>query len=192
MSNLEDTKTSLEDWAVQYEKAQADGVFGKPEEFIPTPHTSEDSFFGVSDNKTKETINEPDAEYWRQVYALSSADRDPADIINEMLKPQTKKELGEKVDRIAADPNPIQSWTVGMDQDSSNPPEWGEGLNAEVDELAELKVELQSLVEKVMTAEVKGKNDKGAMSKIKELRKKIDALSDEVSVTFTGGPNGGK
>jgi hypothetical protein len=195
-----DYRKSIDDWADQWEKAQADGVFdGAPTLAGNQPQTSTNSFFGLVDSRPSDDVSEPDAEYWRKVIALG--DQDPSAVMNEMLKPDVpapaaptvdKKALGKMVSRIAQTPNPIPAWTVGKDRD----PLPGETIPSytedDIEALAELKRKLFELENKSIAAGARGEKNQKFEGQIKELIQKIDVLSDAMADTFSPAPNGGK
>jgi hypothetical protein len=103
-----------------------------------------------------------------------------------------KKSLGNMASRIAASPNPIPAWTVGKDSD----PLPGETIpsytDQDLNDLAELKVKMQGLHEKILTFDAKGDKNNKFESQLRELQKQIDVISDAMADTFSPAPNGGK
>jgi hypothetical protein len=87
-------------WLDQWEQAQKDGTFkDAPKPPNVTPQYEVSDFFGNYRPKEGSALNDCDAEYWRQVYALSGCAGDAPDILTEgkKLPPDTEKpEVGGK------------------------------------------------------------------------------------------------
>jgi hypothetical protein len=196
----DDYKSSIDNWAEKWQKAQEQGIFkDEPKPPVTSADSGQQSFFGITQGRSENRIKDVDAEYWRRVHAM--ADQEPDKIMQEMLKPDIpapaaptvdKKSLGNMVSRIAQSPNPIPAWTVGKDSD----PLPGETVPSYTEEdlkqLADLKVKMQALQEKLISVEALGEKNKAFETQIKNLQKEIDVLSDAIADTFSPAPNGGK
>lgn len=191
MSNaFESFKDSIDGWADKWEKAQKAGIFKDAPK--SQPHTSPSSFFGMSDVTPKKSFEAADTQYWNTVNALADKNVGSSEILREMFKPASAKELKDNTSKIAQTPNPIPSWTVGKDQ---------EGLKGEIkpvytdddiNELAEMKTKLQAFEERVLSADSRGKKASRVGDKIKALKQQIEDLSDALNDSKSGAPNGGK
>lgn len=85
-TNHEKYKSSIDDWADMWEKAQADGIFkDAPTLHVPTPQAVADDFFGEKDTKPT-SLNEVDAKYWKAVAKLSDTHSFRPELIPTILK----------------------------------------------------------------------------------------------------------
>ena len=191
MSNFEDFKSSIDDWTDKWEKAKEEGVFkNAPKERVKTAPSS---FFGMSDIPQKQSFEPADTQYWNAVNKLSdsSSPVTSSEVLREMFKPATDKEVKDNVSTIAKDPNPIPSWTVGKDNVGVKGEIRPLFTDDDINELADMKMKLQELEEKVLSAYAQGKKS-SLEEKITKLKQQIDELSDELNDSSSAAPNGGK
>jgi hypothetical protein len=74
-----DERDTFNSWCDQWEKAQKKGIFkDAPKTRPPTPNYED--FFGNYNQPKESQIEEPDAEYWQQVYQMSSHAGESPDI----------------------------------------------------------------------------------------------------------------
>lgn len=173
-NSIQDTLSQLDNWAQRYEDAVESGVFGNPTpQQVTSPMFSDpESFFGPQNNIHTSTPSPADAQYWNAVNAMGDGyTGDPMTLISE----QSKKELGDSAKSVASTPNPIRHGTVGMDQDSevSMGDTW---TVEELEDLAEMKIKLHELGDKLAAFESGKKVD----TDINNLKKRIDELSDSL------------
>lgn len=176
MSNQEDYKGEFDNWVDQWTKAQADGIFNDaPKRDHRTPNLS---FFGMSDinpdaAESADATDDPDGNDWNQIYALSTGNQE---LISESIR-LSKKEMGEKADRIANSANPIRQSSEGKDQDVTDKALNGSILPEDVQKLDGMKRKLHELENKIAKLD----NNKGVTAQIDSLKKQIDDLSDQLT-----------
>lgn len=166
-------------WCQQWDDAQTKGIFKDDTPQLPTLNkkNSDNSFFGMCNSHSEDDIPTNDSDYWKQVLAMS----DP-EYREEMLN--ENKNVGNVAKAIAQSPNPVRPHSVGKDQDLS-PQSLGLTFSEQdVEELADLKLQLHALQDKLNSFESRGQNSKKFESQIKTLKRKIDELSDAMTQTF--------
>lgn len=167
---MKDINSDLQHYADQWEKALKDGIFAdapKPKEAEnPTGFGSGEDFFGLyPDTDEDAPLNECDTQYWNMVYRMSNHQGESPDILKE-----------DKTKGTATAPNPIQSDSVGIDQETTD--DFYDVRN--LTELSELKSSLEKLESKLNSEEGLGKKS-GVQSKIDTLKKQINDLSDSLT-----------
>jgi hypothetical protein len=76
-----DERDTFDSWCDQWEKAQKKGIFkDAPKTRVPTPNFEDADFFGNYHPPQDSKIEEPDAEYWQQVYQMSNNAGDSPDV----------------------------------------------------------------------------------------------------------------
>jgi hypothetical protein len=78
--------------------------------------------------------------------------------------------------------NPVYYYSYGKDQDLHVTPNWSSGV--ELEELHNIKVELEQLESKLGAAETLGKDTKKLKSQLSELKTKVDELSNSLTPSF--------
>ena len=184
MANLSEQKDQFDSWCDQWEKAMKDGVFEDAPKQTTTPvQTADVSYFGPTDTHPTTDIKDVDAQYWNQVYSMSRNSGDSPDptLLHEEKNTQ---QISKIVNAMGQSPNPIRAPSVGMDQ-SMEPGPLGVTFGPEdIQEIADLKVKLHGLKDKLNTLEGKGQGDKKLESTIGSLQNKIDELSDALGKAF--------
>lgn len=161
-NDFEASKEDFDSLVDKWEKALQSDIFKSAPQLPSTaPQTSQNSFFGLHQANSTDSINTSDAEYWRAIHAVSDGVDSPMERMDELFS----------VKSIVEDPNPIRRGTEGKDHIAL-----GVTFSEEdVKNLAEMKIKLHELENKVATME-----DKDYSSQIKELIEKIDNLSDKM------------
>jgi len=209
-----DGRDNFDKWVDQWEKAQRDGIFNdSPKPPVPTQNYGGDDFFGNHRPQQNSTLKDVDAQYWNQVYRMSSnmgqapdplgeEEHDPSmtgdqpAVIQEdapvggkndfKLAPTTKKD-GKSSSRITDDlgglANPVHASTRGVDNNNRVTPNWAGG--SEIMELHKMKEQLQKLEDKIAADPMlENKGTKRVLSQIDALWKKLDELSDTLTPEF--------
>jgi len=83
---------------------------------------------------------------------------------------------------LAHSANPVYFYSYGKDQDLHVTPNWSSGV--ELEELHNIKVELEQLESKLGHAETLGKDTKRLKSQLSELKIKVDELSNSLTPGF--------
>ena len=206
---MNDDMEQLEDWAKQWDAAQAKGIFNdaaKPPQV--SKQTSYDSFFGPQDTHPTESPDDFESKYWKSLYDAStgappdaeSEDKVPEDgdgvaVIRDHAAPKGKKKVlkeaataekgvGTKAKAMAQSANPIRATSVGMDQEMENGALGLTFTPQDIEELSTLKGKLHDLQVKLSTYEGKGESGKRFESQIQSLVRKINELSDSLSQSF--------
>jgi hypothetical protein len=188
-TNYENFKDSIDKWADMWEKAQKEGIFkDAPKPHIPSPQTAVDSFFGGSDNKPSERLDEVDAKYWKAVAKLSDNHSFKPELISEVLKEKkvdeaviAKKDVSDMANAVASSANPIRHSSTGSDQEMNDKSLGNTFSPEDIKALEELKFKLHDLESKLNSFEGKGDNGKKFESQIASVKKKIEELSDALS-----------
>lgn len=175
MNSINNMMDDINKYAAIWDDAQAKGIF-KDAPKPPVPSESEETvdFFGqylTDDYNIDRPLNEVDTKYWAQVSRMA----DPNGCLFE-----SKEDFKKVADKMAAAHNPVIPTSVGKDQDSKVTQNWAVG-GKEHFQLEELKVRLEKLESKLNAMETEEKSSKGTQSKIDELKKQIDDLSDSLS-----------
>lgn len=208
MDKHENLMKQLNNWADMYEKAQDSGVFeAAPKPHLPSPQTSQDSFFGLQQTNPTSDVNGVDSEYWSDVYHRIRDNRGNMapdvtqpddDVLDGDLMQETLKLAGEDVQEAhtpeklekakdhpavkhASAQNPTNPWTTGKDQRRKVTPNWTEG--EELEELDKLKRSLYDLEVKLSGPDGlrEDKDNSEVISKLDKLKKDIDELSDALA-----------
>lgn len=185
----------LQNWADKYEKAQSDGVFeGAPSPPVPTPQTAEDNFWGMVNSNPTDAVSRPDAQYWKNLWDATRPDGPSSIVIEEETEEVVEEEAYEKaIDKEIPTPgdennaksfNPTHRDSQGEDQALETEP-LGVSFSAkDVNDLAEMKVKLHALQDKMNTNEGLGKSGKSLESRIASAIKEIEDLSNSISSGF--------
>lgn len=178
--NTSSMMDDINKYAAIWDTALAKGIFpDKPIQAKPENEEEEESFFGAdffgqnlrsAEYDMDEPLNEVDTKYWAQISRLA----DP----NSYLK-ESKEEIKSVADAMGKAHNPVLPNTIGKDQNLNVAQNWGVG-GKEYFQLEELKVRLEKLESKLNAIEGQGKSGKDSQSKIDELKKQIDNLSDSL------------
>jgi hypothetical protein len=189
---MQDQRDQLDKWADMWEKSLKDGVFkDAPRPPVPGEQTADVSYFGLVNTHPTDSINDADSTYWNQLhYATSHGDfdPDPLEVAEKLIQEASDKEASAKIAKaIAASPNPIHATSVGEDQ-GMGPIQLGVTYSPEeLEELSEMKKKLHELQDQMNTADGKGVRSKQYESQIKNLKAKIDELSNMFTQIFTKG-----
>jgi hypothetical protein len=169
---MDKQKQEFDDFVSKWEKAQEKGVFSDPQLPEINPQTSTGSFFGFTQTNNTDTANQTDQEYWNAINSAAD-DHDP-------------KVINESLEHKSTPTNPISRDSVGCDQ-NLNPQSLGATYTEEeLEKLDELKKELYSLENKMLTSIGFGddKNIKKFENQIKSIKKEIHDLSDSLGRPF--------
>ena len=183
----DDLRSDLEKYTDQWEKALKDGVFADaPKEQRPGQGTMKPNWFGHSSVEDSE-IEQEEAEDWENLYKMADPDFKGGgeELIQEETEASTDK-LKKVATRMANSHNPVNSDSLGHDQDVVVTQNWGFG-GKEIEELAEMKIKLEQLESKLNAEEgLGGKKAKSISEQIKSLRQQIDGLSDSLNGSRLG------
>lgn len=199
MSNTkhENYMDDLNAWADQYQSAIDHGVFeDAPKPASPSPQTADTSFFGPVDSDPTDGPTDADAEYWQRLHEASAGMGgyvDPFEAFKKSQKAKAETEIqlentgdvksdsAKIAQAIAQSPNPVKPGSIGMDQDIHDPGSLGQTFSTEqLTQLAELKVQLHDLENKLNAFDVEGKAVRGLEGKISGLKSRINNMSDEM------------
>lgn len=174
----------FDQWVDMWAKANDDGIFEKTPDIVPN-QTADVSFFGPTDTHSTPTLRDADVKYWSDIYDMSKyndgSGEDPT-----MLTEQDDKKVTDSVKAMAQSPNPIRAGSVGMDQAMDNKSLGVTFTPQDIESLAEMKVKLHGLKDKLNTMESKGQSGGKLESQINGLQEKIDELSDSLGRAFPG------
>lgn len=190
---MQQDKDQLEDWAKKWEDAQkTDDFKPAPAAHIPSPQTySDDSFFGPINSQPTELINECDARYWNALYALSKdSNTREVDVTNIFEAVDNKENIGDTAKAMADSPNPVYPNTTGTDQELTARSLGGTFTEKDILELAELKLKLHELQDKLNSSEGKGEAGNKFVTKIHAIAQQIDELSTGLTQEFPHGEVG--
>ena len=178
-------KEELENWADKYEKAVADGVFGDDsEDRVPTPKTSEESFFGVQQTHPTDAAEESDAKYWQGINARIDNPNYRLDKDAGLIQEQQKGNAAKIVKQVAAAANPIRFNTAGADQELTPQSQGVTFTPEDISNLSEMKIKLHGLQDQLNSFEGRGLNGKKFEAQIAALKAKIDELSNSMTQSF--------
>lgn len=170
----QDSTESLDSYIEKWEKALADGAFESKKPPTPSSHSAgQSSFFGLDSKSTRAEVSDEDLKTWDQIYRNELEDEGMLQEATEDVKKTTK-------DRLSS-PNPIYPYSTGKDQEMGKKQLGLTYSPNELRELAELKINLHDLQDKLNSFEGKGQVSKQLESKIASLHKKIDELSDSLN-----------
>jgi len=186
---MSDMMSDINKYAKIWDDALEKGIFkDAPKPAQPRNLDAEDAFgtdfFGQNRSPEydgDEPLNEVDTKYWARISKMADPTGkyvDPLAGLNEETVP-TKDEIKKSVNTAANTHNPIQTPSVGKDQNVVVTQNWGVG-GKEHFQLEELKVRLEKLESKLNAIESRGESGKEAQSKIDSLKKQIDDLSDSL------------
>jgi hypothetical protein len=191
-------------WTSQWEKSQQDGTFADaPKPPQVTQQAGPNDFFGNHRPAEKSNLKDVDAEYWRQVYDLSSHAGQAPDVISEAKKKEqdhcgspvktakSKDETGKVAKTLGKNPNPIYRDTVGRDGSDDDEPEGttrvspATGTDEQFMKLESLKRKLYDLECKMHSSEgLSESKTKNLLPKFASIWKQIDDLSNEFSPKY--------
>ena len=202
---MQDESEQLENWATMWDQAQSKGLFqDAPKPPAISEKHSYDSFFGPQETSQKDAPDDFESKYWASVYNTSMGappDPEPEVTIPDddsgnvaMIHDSVKKHkhvikenaaaVGTRAKAMAQSANPIRATSVGMDQDMS-PESLGLTFTPkDLESLADLKLRLHTLQDKLNTFEGKGQSGNRFESQIKSLLTQINELSDSLSQAF--------
>jgi hypothetical protein len=180
--NLHEQKDQFDQWCDMWDKANEQGVFEKASQPTPPDQTADVSFFGPSDTHPTSSLRDVDIQYWKSVYSLSDSSG-ASDLLQEAKEVQNK-DVSDAAKAMGHSPNPIRAPSVGMDQAMDNTSLGVTFTPEDIQSLAEMKVKLHGLKDKLNTAEGKGQTNKKLESQISSLQNQIDELSDTLGQAF--------
>ena len=180
---------NLERLAQLWDKAQANGVFATP----PNPETpsvtqnkSDSSYFGLVQSHSTNQVNDCDAKYWKQMWEASRRGLSYADPLALREDANSKPTTSDVAKAMINSPNPIHPSSVGKDQDMQ-PVQLGVTFSPkDIEELAELKVSLHSMKDRLNELEGRGKTPSDYKTQLSSLEKKMDELSNRITQGFPG------
>jgi len=175
---------SFLDYCDKWDKALEAGIFkDAPKPPMPSSQTSDPDYFGFQQSNPTETINEVDARYWNNVYRVSTHQGMAPDPIA-IIKEDENKALADVAKAAASSPNnPIRYDTIGKDQSMEPGPLGVTYTNEDLEKIADLKVKIHELEDKLNTFDGKGESSKKFEPQIASLRQTLDELSDALSKT---------
>ena len=186
--SIDQQKDQLDKWADMWDKALEKGIFDDgPGPPIPSPHTSDDSFFGLKNTNPTAEIKDADSEYWAGLHNTPELGGHG----ERLLQEQKKKDVREATDIASSwtDPktskkypaNPLPTDTGGKDQ-ALEPAQLGVTFDEkDIEKLIDIKNQLHELENKIIVASVGGKSTKSVETQIENLKKKLDKLSSSLS-----------
>lgn len=163
-NGLDGAKDDFDDWVGKWEKALEDGIFkDAPKPPSTSDHTADQSFFGFRNDNHTDSINSSDSDYWRAINAVADGGVD-------------FQRLDESKEPTEMDgPNPVRKGTEGPDSDLTDKAVSATFNEDDVNKLAEMKVKLHELRNKI--AEM---GDKTYEDQVKALLEKIEELSNKM------------
>lgn len=190
---MSDMMDDINKYAAIWDDALAKGIFkdsdaaaaaARQERKSASAEDEEESFFGAdffgqhrsAEYDRDEPLNEADTKYWAEVSKLA----DPHGYTDPLKLVESKEDAKKAAEAMAKSHNPINSQSVGKDQDPEITQNWGVG-GKEYFQLEELKVRLEKLESKLNSMETEGKSGKDTQGKIDGLKKQIDDLSDSLN-----------
>jgi hypothetical protein len=181
MSLLDDK--DFDKWCSQWDAALESGAFKKDDEDqnVPSPQTSDTSFFGLQNTHPTDAPAEDDSEYWKDVYKMSSYLGDKVESPEQMLhdskvaQPVVTEGLQDKKSKFP--PHPRQYDAKGVDQ-SLSPETLGVTFDEEdIKKLEQMKLQLYELEVKYNTAAANGESGQKIEQQIADLKKKFEEFS---------------
>lgn len=101
---------------------------------------------------------------------------------SELIQEEVKVNPKDMAKAMVNSPNPIKPHTMGMDQDMTDPVSMGATYDvADLEQLNDLKVKLHGLLDKLNTMHGFGEATSKLESKIAEVQKQIDEISNGLS-----------
>ena len=183
--SIEAQKDQFDQWCDKWEKAMSDGTFENAPQQRTTPcQTADVSYFGPTDTHPTSDLRDADVQYWNDVYAASRHSGDAPDPIVLHEAKEAAKQAADAAKAMSQSPNPIRAGSVGMDQAMEPGPLGVTFTPDQIQELAEMKLKLHGLQDKIAALEGEGKGDKKVESTISSLRSKIDELSNALGRAF--------
>lgn len=169
---MDKQKQEFDDFIDKWEKAQEQGVFRDTKLPEINPQTSTGSFFGFTQTNNSDSANQTDQEYWNAIN-LAADDHDP-------------KVINESLEHKSTPTNPVAKDTLGCDQKLSPQSLGITYTEEELEKLSELKKELYSLENKMLTSMGFGddKNIKKIETQIESVKKEIHKLSDSMGRSY--------
>jgi hypothetical protein len=159
-------REAIQHWVEKYEKAVKDGKL----EGAPTPRQDVE----------RPTQNlEGQSQIWQQYAGVGSTNSSDQAIMpdDSGLLQEDNKDVGNAAQSILQSPNPVRTHTVGPDQDLSATSMGLTFSEKDIEDLAELKLQLHSLQDKLNAFEGRGENSSKFENQINEVKTKIDELS---------------
>ena len=178
----------FEKWVAIWDK------LSKEEEFqVPTSNKEVDlnveSYFGVITESKNVDNKSVDSKYWLDLLNLHTKYGNDKNVLSDYLKGKLTNEdtdlaVKDFTAAITQAANPIRPNSVGMDQDPKNLISLGYTYTAEdLEKLEKLKNDLYELITKLNQSEIEGEDSKKTKSKLDNLQKEIDDLSDKMTRT---------
>lgn len=183
----------------QFEKwCSAWAEISKQEEFKPPAIPKEldfggvnnGSFFGVITENKDVDIKSVDSKYWLDLLNLHTKYGKDVNVLNDYLDGKLTNEeinlpIKDFTKAVTTSPNPIKPSSVGMDQDPNNLVSLGTTYtNEDLAKLENLKNDLYELLLKLNQSELEGETSKKMKTKLEDLQKDIDELSDKMTKTL--------
>jgi len=183
--SIEAQKDQFDTWCDKWEKAMSNGTFDDAPKQRTTPcQTADVSYFGPANTHPTEDIKDADVQYWNTVYDMSRNAGDAPDVVLHENKIDSAKQAAATAKAMSQSPNPIRAASVGQDQAMEPGPLGVTFTPEQIQELAEMKIKLHGLQDKIAALDGEGKGDKKVESTISSLRSKIDELSDALGRAF--------
>jgi hypothetical protein len=197
---MSDQREDFQKMVDQWEKAQQDGIFGSskkppvpaPDQYAMPTNNQHQQDYGMSPQMAaiaanSEKIN--DADYWSAIFKLSRGeaveDRPTGGRLDPNPNSGLMQESTNKNKWTTQAPNPVPFWTRGKDQDNA-PAHWFDP--DDLNRLARMKEDLHNLGNKLAGSSItKGVKSEAVLKEIRNLSKKIDNLSDNLSYPETKG-----
>ena len=174
-----DMKSDIDKYAKIWDSALEQGIFDDaPKPPKPSMPEADADYFGQYQINDDIPLNEVDVQYWEKVSRIAGNTGKYVDPLVEEVS--TKKDIENISKAVASAHNPIMPQSVGKDQDVNVTQNWGVGGKG-IEQLEELKVRLEKLESKLNSLEGNGESGKSTQTKIDELKKQIDDLSDTIA-----------
>ena len=176
--SIDQQKDQLDKWADMWDQAQEKGIFddgpGLP---TPSPHTSNDSFFGLQNTHPTDTIQDSDAKYWADLHNTPELGGVKEDELLQEATDRGQSWTDPKAQNKKYPPNPLRVDSGGEDQ-KLEPQQLGVTFDEkDIEELIDIKNRLHELENKMIATSMTGNSTKTAESRIESLKKKLDELS---------------
>lgn len=181
----------FEKWCSDWDKASKEEEFQPPS--IPEEWNyggvNSGSFFGVITETKDVDIKSIDSKYWLDLLNLQTKYKNDPNILNDYLDGKLTEEVDVPIKdftkAVTTAANPIKPNSVGMDQDPNNLVSISATYtNEDLAKLEKLKNELYELLLKLNQSELEGETSKKMKSKLEDLQKDIDELSDKMTRTL--------
>lgn len=148
------------------------------------------SFFGVMTENNDVDLKSIDSKYWLDLLNLHTKYGNDPNVLKDYLSGKLTNEeislpIKDLTNAITTSPNPIKPNSINMDQDPNNLVSIGATYtNEDLLKLEKLKNDLYELLLKLNQSELEGETSKKMKTKLEDLQKDIDELSNKMTKTL--------